>query len=47
MGRSVDALAELLLANLPSVADDLAAGAVVVIADEDIRIRRLPILPGS
>jgi hypothetical protein len=32
--------------NLPAVAGDLAAGAVVVLADERIRIRRLPLLPG-
>lgn len=47
VGRSVDALAGLLSANLPSVADDLDAGSIVVIGDEDIRIRRLPILPGG
>ena len=32
-------------ANLPQVAEDLAAGAVVVLGDDSIRIRRLP-MPG-
>lgn len=35
--------AELLLANLPALAEDLAAGSIVVIEPERIRIRRLPI----
>ncbi|WP_440712420.1 DUF5615 family PIN-like protein [Gordonia sp. FQ] len=35
--------ARLLLDNLPAVAEDLAAGAVVVLGEEKIRIRRLPI----
>ena len=33
------------LANLPAVADDLEAGAIVVLTDEWVRIRRLP-MPG-
>ncbi len=35
--------AELLLANLDQFADDLAEGAVVVIGDDRVRVRRLPI----
>ena len=46
-GRRAEVVGELLSANLPSVSDDLEAGSVVVIGDGDIRIRRLPILPGS
>lgn len=42
--RAVDQF-EIIQANLPSVADDLAAGAVVVISDYRVRVRRLP-LPG-
>lgn len=42
-GRRPDDQAALLLAALPRVADDLAAGAVVVLDDERIRVRRLPI----
>ncbi len=34
--------AALLLANLPQVADDLEEGAVVVIGDDRVRVRRLP-----
>jgi len=36
--------ATVLLAHLDELADDLAAGATVVIADDRIRIRRLPLL---
>ena len=32
------------LANLPAVAEDLEAGAIVVLTDEWVRIRRLPML---
>ncbi len=42
-GRRVEALAALLLANLPAAAEDLAAGAVVVIGEDSLRVRRLPI----
>jgi predicted nuclease of predicted toxin-antitoxin system len=42
--RAVEQVA-LILANLDTVAADLAAGAVVVFIDESIRIRRLPLLP--
>ena len=41
--RRADELSELLLANLDAVADDLDAGAVVVIEDERVRVRLLPI----
>ncbi|MDO8307762.1 MAG: DUF5615 family PIN-like protein [Actinomycetota bacterium] len=37
-------LAELLLASLPPLADELGAGSVVVIGDSTVRIRRLPIV---
>ena len=37
--------AELLLGNLDQFADDLSAGAIVVIGDDRIRVRRLPIKP--
>jgi predicted nuclease of predicted toxin-antitoxin system len=37
--------AELLALNLPVVADDLEAGAVVVLDEDRIRVRRLPLRP--
>jgi hypothetical protein len=48
--RSADRLtsaeqAALLAANLPAVADDLKAGAIVAIARGRMRIRALPIVP--
>ncbi len=42
--RSADDQATLLLAHLPDVEGDLLAGAVVVINDDRIRVRRLPLL---
>jgi hypothetical protein len=42
-GRRPGQIAALLLANFDQIADDLAAGAVVVVTDTDLRIRRLPI----
>lgn len=42
--RAVDQ-ARLILANLPAVEEDLLSGAVVVISDERLRVRRLPLLP--
>src|SRR5437764_7788820 len=42
--RAADQFA-IIEANFPTVADDLAAGAVVVLGDHRVRIRRLP-LPG-
>lgn len=41
--RSAARLAAVLLVNLESVAADLAAGAVVVLEDERVRVRRLPL----
>lgn len=43
--RHSSAQAQLLLDNLGAVANDLGAGAVVVLTDERIRVRRLPLLP--
>jgi len=45
-GRRAEQLAALLLANLDQLAEDLAAGSVVVVTNSDLRIRRLPIPPG-
>jgi predicted nuclease of predicted toxin-antitoxin system len=42
--RSADDQATLLLAHLNDVEGDLIAGAVVVITDDRIRVRRLPLL---
>ena len=42
--RRADPQAELLLANLDAVTDDLRVGAIVVIGDGRIRIRRLPVI---
>jgi predicted nuclease of predicted toxin-antitoxin system len=42
-GRRVEDLAAILLANLPLVPDDLALGSIVVIGDDSLRVRRLPI----
>lgn len=41
--RPAARLAAVLLANLGGVAADLAAGAIVVLEDERIRVRRLPV----
>ena len=43
--RLVGHRAATILANVPAVADDLEAGAIVVLTDEWVRIRRLP-MPG-
>jgi predicted nuclease of predicted toxin-antitoxin system len=43
IGRRVEQLAGLLLANLPQVDEDLRLGSIVVIGDDSLRIRRLPI----
>jgi predicted nuclease of predicted toxin-antitoxin system len=45
IGRRAADQFEIIQANLPWVAEDLAAGAVVVIGDYRVRVRRLP-LPG-
>jgi predicted nuclease of predicted toxin-antitoxin system len=37
--------ARLLLDNLDAVAEDLEVGAVVVLTDDRLRVRRLPLLP--
>ena len=42
--RAVDQ-ARLILANLPAIEDDLTAGAVVILSDNRLRIRRLPLPP--
>ncbi|MGH3502475.1 MAG: DUF5615 family PIN-like protein, partial [Nocardioidaceae bacterium] len=41
-GRRATQIAELLLANLDTVRDDLETGAIVVLNDERIRVRPLP-----
>ncbi|MBW8825070.1 MAG: DUF5615 family PIN-like protein [Acidobacteria bacterium] len=41
--RRAERQAALLLANLDAVADDLSEGAIVVIGNDRIRVRRLPI----
>ena len=43
IGRRVDQLASLLLANLPQVDEDLQLGSIVVMGDDSLRVRRLPI----
>jgi predicted nuclease of predicted toxin-antitoxin system len=40
-------LAAVVLANLKQIADDLAAGALIVISDTRIRARRLPMKPSD
>lgn len=42
---SPEAIAGLIAANLPALEDDLDEGAIVVITDSVIRIRRLPVTP--
>jgi len=43
VGRRVHELAGILIANLPQVEEDLRDGSIVVIGDDSIRVRRLPI----
>jgi predicted nuclease of predicted toxin-antitoxin system len=43
--RRADDIAALIIANLDAVADDLSAGALVVLDNERIRIRSLPFRP--
>jgi len=45
VGRRAAEQSAIILANLDQIAEDLVAGAVVVIGDDRIRIRRLP-MPG-
>lgn len=42
-GRRVEALADLLLLQLPVVEPDLDAGCVVAIGEDSLRVRRLPL----
>lgn len=44
-GRRVAEQAELLVANLPAVERDLELGAVVVVGEDRLRVRRLPLVP--
>ena len=43
VGRGVPELATVIIDNLPVVENDLQAGAIVVLGDTTLRIRRLPI----
>ena len=43
IGRRVNDLTNLLIANLPPIEDDLKRGSIVVIGDDSLRIRQLPI----
>lgn len=43
IGRRVNDLANILTANLPPIEDDLKRGSIVVIGDDSLRIRQLPI----
>jgi predicted nuclease of predicted toxin-antitoxin system len=43
--KRAESLAALVLANLGQIADDLTAGALIVISDTRIRTRRLPVKP--
>jgi hypothetical protein len=43
-GRRATEQAAIILANLEVVAEDLDSGAVVVLTDEWVRVRRLPIV---
>jgi predicted nuclease of predicted toxin-antitoxin system len=46
VGRRAAEQVTVIVDNLDAVTADLIAGAVVVLADDRIRIRRLPFLPG-
>lgn len=43
--RRASQVAELIMLNLPVIAEDLEAGAIVVLDDDRIRVRRLPLRP--
>jgi predicted nuclease of predicted toxin-antitoxin system len=43
VGRRVEDMAGILIANLPQVEEDLRLGSIVVIGDDSLRIRRLPV----
>lgn len=42
-GRTAEQQSELLLANLPTLEDDLSVGSVVVVLQDRLRVRRLPV----
>ena len=44
VGRRAAEQASIILANLPAVSQDLESGAVVVLTEDWVRIRRLPML---
>lgn len=44
-GRRAAEQAAVILANLDTVTEDLEAGAIVVLTEDSLRIRRLPLLP--
>ncbi|MDG4773734.1 DUF5615 family PIN-like protein [Solwaraspora sp. WMMD792] len=46
-GRRAAQIVAILAANLDAIADDLASGAVVVVGENWLRVRPLPILPGK
>lgn len=46
-GRRASEIASLIVANLQAVADDLTSGAIVVLDDDRVRIRSLPLQPES
>lgn len=43
VGRRATDITDVILANLAPVEEDLTAGAIVVLGDESVRVRRLPI----
>ena len=45
-GRRADQVVGLILANLEAVADDLSRGAIVVLGEDWVRVRALPIIRG-
>ena len=45
--RRAAQIAALVLANLDAVSEDLAAGAIVVLETDRVRVRRLPLRPPS
>lgn len=45
IGRTAEEQAAVLLLNLADIADDIEAGAIAVITNSQIRLRRLPLRP--